>query len=160
MLNYFPKWIRLLSFSKLFINDLHIWIAWSPWSFQIMLIEKWILLKSLEFKRQHKYWLKKNTLSHILPIFIFLYFFWRFDETFDMVLPEGTELSKTYLLFSVKDQSPVLGEGLLLGEALLPLADIVKEDGDVSLKVSLYLFFRLRSSASSLYIRMSTMKPK
>ena len=68
-----------------------------------------------------------------------------------MVLPEGTELSKTYLLFSVKDQSPVLGEGLLLGEALLPLADIVKEDGDVSLKVSAFIFFRLRSSASSLY---------
>ena len=58
-----------------------------------------------------------------------------------MVLPEGTELSKTYLLFSVKDQSPVLGEGLLLGEALLPLADIVKEDGDVSLKVSVFLGF-------------------
>ena len=57
-----------------------------------------------------------------------------------MVLPEGTELSKTYLLFSVKDQSPVLGEGLLLGEALLPLADIVKEDGDVSLKVSVLTF--------------------
>ena len=62
--------------------------------------------------------------------------FCRFDETFDMVLPEGTDVSKTYLLFSIKDQSPVLGEGLLLGEALLPLADIVKEDGDVSLKVS------------------------
>lgn len=53
-----------------------------------------------------------------------------------MVLPEGTDVAKTYLLFSVKDQSPVLGEGLLLGEALLPLADIVKEDGDVSLRVS------------------------
>ena len=66
----------------------------------------------------------------------FLAFFYRFDETFDMVLPEGTDVSKTYLLFSVKDQSPVLGEGLLLGEALLPLADIIKEDGDVSLKVS------------------------
>ena len=62
--------------------------------------------------------------------------FWRFDETFDMVLPEGTEVSKTYLHFSVKDQSPVLGEGLLLGEALLPLSQIVKEDGDVSLRVS------------------------
>jgi len=57
-----------------------------------------------------------------------------FDETFDMVLPEGTEVSKTYLHFSVKDQSPVLGEGLLLGEALLPLSQIVKEDGDVSLR--------------------------
>ena len=66
-----------------------------------------------------------------------------------MVLPEGTELSKTYLLFSVKDQSPVLGEGLLLGEALLPLADIVKEDGDVSLKVSVFFLFRLRSFGSS-----------
>ena len=53
-----------------------------------------------------------------------------------MVLPEGTEVSKTYLHFSVKDQSPVLGEGLLLGEALLPLSQIVKEDGDVSLRVS------------------------
>ena len=52
-----------------------------------------------------------------------------------MVLPEGTDISHTYLLFSVKDQSPVLGEGLLLGEALLPLKDIVKEDGDISLKV-------------------------
>ena len=72
-----------------------------------------------------------------------------------MVLPEGTELSKTYLLFSVKDQSPVLGEGLLLGEALLPLADIVKEDGDVSLKVSVFFIFRLRSFASSLYIPYS-----
>ena len=70
-----------------------------------------------------------------------------------MVLPEGTELSKTYLLFSVKDQSPVLGEGLLLGEALLPLADIVKEDGDVSLKVSVFTFLGLRSSASSIYIQ-------
>ena len=55
-----------------------------------------------------------------------------------MVLPEGTDIDHTYLLFSVKDQSPVLGEGLLLGEALLPLKDIVKEDGDVSLKVSLF----------------------
>ena len=63
------------------------------------------------------------------------HFNFRFDETFDMVLPEGTDVSKTYVLLSVKDQSPVLGEGLLLGEALLPLADIVKEDGDVSLKV-------------------------
>ena len=67
-----------------------------------------------------------------------------------MVLPEGTDVSKTYLLFSVKDQSPVLGEGLLLGEALLPLADIVKEDGDVSLKVGsqnspFYLSFLLFS---------------
>ena len=71
-----------------------------------------------------------------------------------MVLPEGTDVSKTYLLFSVKDQSPVLGEGLLLGEALLPLADIVKEDGDVSLKVgsqnspfllSLLLFYFFRN---------------
>ena len=65
------------------------------------------------------------------------FFFYRFDETFDMVLPEGTDISHTYLLFSVKDQSPVLGEGLLLGEALLPLKDIIKEDGDISLKVSL-----------------------
>ena len=64
-------------------------------------------------------------------------FFYRFDETFDMVLPEGTDISHTYLLFSVKDQSPVLGEGLLLGEALLPLKDIIKEDGDISLKVGL-----------------------
>ena len=63
--------------------------------------------------------------------------FYRFDETFDMVLPEGTDISHTYLLFSVKDQSPVLGEGLLLGEALLPLKDIIKEDGDISLKVGL-----------------------
>ena len=54
-----------------------------------------------------------------------------------MVLPEGTDISHTYLLFSVKDQSPVLGEGLLLGEALLPLKDIIKEDGDISLKVGL-----------------------
>ena len=58
-----------------------------------------------------------------------------------MVLPEGTDIDHTYLLFSVKDQSPVLGEGLLLGEALLPLKDIVKEDGDVSLKVGLLIAF-------------------
>ena len=56
-----------------------------------------------------------------------------------MVLPEGTDVSKTYLQFSVKDQGPVMGEGLLLGEALLPLKDIIKEDGDVSLKVSPFL---------------------
>ena len=58
-----------------------------------------------------------------------------------MVLPEGTDIDHTYLLFSVKDQSPVLGEGLLLGEALLPLKDIVKEDGHVSLKVGLLIAF-------------------
>ena len=68
----------------------------------------------------------------------FMLFFssFRFDETFDMVLPEGTDLAKTYLQFCVKDQGPVMGEGLLLGEAFLPLTDIVKEDGDISLKVS------------------------
>ena len=60
-----------------------------------------------------------------------------------MVLPEGTEVSKTYLHFSVKDQSPVLGEGLLLGEALLPLSQIVKEDGDVSLRVSVKQTFAI-----------------
>ena len=79
MLNSFLKWIRLLSLSTLFINDLHIWIAWSPWAFQIMLIEKWILLKSPEFKRQQKNWFKKYYFSYIayLYIFIFLLKIWR-----------------------------------------------------------------------------------
>ena len=67
-----------------------------------------------------------------------------------MVLPEGTDIDHTYLLFSVKDQSPVLGEGLLLGEALLPLKDIVKEDGDVSLKVSLFHNFLFLYSVTNI----------
>ena len=47
--------------------------------FQIMLIEKWILLKSLEFRRQHKNWFKKYSFSYIahLYIFIFLLKIWR-----------------------------------------------------------------------------------
>ena len=138
MLNSFLKWIRLLSLSTLFINDLHTYMNCLK-SLGLSDHVDW-KMNTTEKPRIQKTALKLVQKILFLIYCLSLYFFWRFDETFDMVLPEGTELSKTYLLFSVKDQSPVLGEGLLLGEALLPLADIVKEDGDVSLKVSVFIF--------------------
>ena len=46
-----------------------------------------------------------------------------FDETFDLILPEGVCRSQVYLLLSVKDLGP-LGDRILLGEAVLPVDQI------------------------------------
>ena len=57
-----------------------------------------------------------------------------FDDTFDLILPEGVEEDKVYLLFSVKDVGP-LGDRILLGEAIVPI-DKIK-------RFHLYLYFLL-----------------
>jgi len=46
-----------------------------------------------------------------------------FDETFDLILPEGVNRDKLYLLLSVKDLGP-LGDRILLGEAIIPVSEI------------------------------------
>ena len=46
-----------------------------------------------------------------------------FDETFDLILPEGVPRERLYLLFSVKDRGP-LGDKILLGEAIIPIDKI------------------------------------
>ena len=53
-----------------------------------------------------------------------------------MVLPEGTNLQTTYLLLTVKDRC-IMGEGLFLGESLLPLKNIQQSNTDISLQVTL-----------------------
>ena len=58
----------------------------------------------------------------------------RFDETFDMLLPEDTDRSSTYILFTVKDKG-VMGEGIFLGEAILPLRNIIRDGEEMDLKV-------------------------
>jgi hypothetical protein len=73
----------------------------------------------------------KNTQHRIL----FYIFFNRFDETFDLLLPEDTDRSSTYLLFTVKDKG-VMGEGIFLGESILPLRKILRDGENADLKVT------------------------
>ena len=71
--------------------------------------------------------------------------FSRFDETFDILLTAGkgpsadpnaalVDLDSAFLHLTVKDRG-VMGEGIFLGEAYLPLKDIVSSDIDVRLEV-------------------------
>ena len=46
-----------------------------------------------------------------------------FDETFDVVVPRELRPEASFLVFAVKDRGP-LGDKLLLGEALVPLAEV------------------------------------
>ena len=83
ILNSFLKWTRLLPLSTLFINDLHTWIfiriAWSPMAFQINDHVDWKMNTSEKpgIQKAAEKLIKRNTLSHILPIFIFLLKIWR-----------------------------------------------------------------------------------
>jgi hypothetical protein len=70
-----------------------------------------------------------------------------FDETFEMVLPEGSDLQSSYLLLTVKDRC-IMGEGLFLGESLLPLKNIQQTSTDISLQV----IFNINILAKRYYI--------
>ena len=62
----------------------------------------------------------------------------RFDETFDMILPAAFDLADSspsaFVHLCVKDRG-VMGEGIFLGEAYLPLKSIEQADMDVVLAV-------------------------
>ena len=62
--------------------------------------------------------------------------FFRFDESFEMVLPEDTNLERTYLLLTVKDKC-LMGEGIFLGESLLPLKNIQRSNSNINFQVGL-----------------------
>ena len=64
------------------------------------------------------------------------YINFRYDEVFDMVLPEDTDLNTTYILFTVKDKC-LVGEGMFLGEALLPLKNVQRNNSSIRLQVIL-----------------------
>ena len=51
-----------------------------------------------------------------------------------MLLPEDTDRSSTYILFTVKDKG-VMGEGIFLGEAILPLRSVIRDGEEMDLKV-------------------------
>ncbi len=57
----------------------------------------------------------------------------RFDETFDLVLPQGADRSSCYVHLAVKDRG-LMGEGVFLGEAFLPLA-AADRSGDLGLSL-------------------------
>ena len=61
-------------------------------------------------------------------------FLFRFDETYDLLLPEDTDRTSAYILFTVKDKG-VMGEGIFLGESILPLRKIIRDGENVDLKV-------------------------
>ena len=52
-----------------------------------------------------------------------------------MVLPPNTDLDTTYALFTIKDKG-IMGEGMFLGEALLPLKNILQENLNIDLQVN------------------------
>ena len=59
----------------------------------------------------------------------------RFDETFDMILPTDlVDFSSGFVHLCVKDRG-VMGEGIFLGEAYLPLKSIEQTDMDIVLEV-------------------------
>eukprot|EP00095_Tigriopus_kingsejongensis_P000958 maker-scaffold83_size396513-snap-gene-0.15 protein:Tk00958 transcript:maker-scaffold83_size396513-snap-gene-0.15-mRNA-1 annotation:"conserved hypothetical protein" len=55
-----------------------------------------------------------------------------FDETFDLVVPPEIDVPTTFLHLTVKDRG-VMGEGIFLGEAYLPLQRIQQSNLDISL---------------------------
>ena len=70
---------------------------------------------------------------------------YRFDENFEMVLPEDTDLETTFLLFTVKDKC-LMGEGIFLGESLLPLKNIQKNNSNVNFKVNFIIMINIRTN--------------
>ena len=55
------------------------------------------------------------------------------------MLPEDLPLQGSYLYLAVKDRA-VMGEGILLGEAYLPLQDLFVQDLGVSIEVMLSVY--------------------
>ena len=65
----------------------------------------------------------------------------RFDETFDMILPTDlVDFSSGFVHLCVKDRG-VMGEGIFLGEAYLPLKSIEQTDMDIVLEVWMQIRF-------------------
>ena len=62
-----------------------------------------------------------------------------------MVLPEDTNLETTFLLLTVKDKC-MMGEGIFLGESLLPLKNIQKNNSNVNFKVSFIIMINCRTT--------------
>ena len=62
-----------------------------------------------------------------------------------MVLPEDTNLETTFLLLTVKDKC-MMGEGIFLGESLLPLKNVQKNNSNVNFKVSFIIMINCRTS--------------
>ena len=58
-----------------------------------------------------------------------------FDETFDLVLSPHLDVAKSFLRLCVKDRG-VMGEGIFLGEAYVPLHAVVNGNPDLSLQVN------------------------
>ena len=58
----------------------------------------------------------------------------RFDEKFEMVLPEDINLETTYLLITMKDKC-LMGEGIFLGESLLPLKNIQQSNRNSNIEI-------------------------
>lgn len=48
---------------------------------------------------------------------------YRFDETLELTMPSNLDCSSSFLHLSVKDRG-VMGEGVFLGEAFLPLGAV------------------------------------
>ena len=59
-----------------------------------------------------------------------------------MVLPEDTNLETTFLLLTVKDKC-LMGEGIFLGESLLPLKNIQKNNSNVNFKVNFIIMINI-----------------
>merc|ERR1712141_554215 len=57
-----------------------------------------------------------------------------FDEKFEMVLPEDINLETTYLLITMKDKC-LMGEGIFLGESLLPLKNIQQSNRNSNIEI-------------------------
>jgi hypothetical protein len=69
----------------------------------------------------------------------------RFDEIFDLILPDDLfDVYTAFLHIAVKDRG-VMGEGIFLGEAYLPLKNVLQNDMDVRLEVSYNTFCVLTS---------------
>ena len=51
-----------------------------------------------------------------------------------MLLPEDTDRTSTYILLTVKDKG-VMGEGIFLGEAILPIRKIIRDGENMALQV-------------------------
>lgn len=56
-----------------------------------------------------------------------------FDETFDLVLTDEIDVSTTFLHLTIKDRG-VMGEGIFLGEAYLPLKEIQQSNLDIPIQ--------------------------
>ncbi len=65
-----------------------------------------------------------------------LQFILRFDEVFDLILPDSVDTNTAFLHICVKDRG-VMGEGIFLGEAYLPLNTVLQTNMNIGLQVKI-----------------------